>query len=38
MCYFWNEYTSHSLHFFYVYDTGLRCDVKYIAHTAAMTF
>lgn len=33
-----NAYMSHSLHFTYVYKTGLRCNVKYITHTAAMTF
>ena len=38
MCYFWNVYISHSLHFFYVYETNLRYNVKYIAHTAAMMF
>ncbi len=38
MCYFWNVYISHSLHFFYVCETNLRCNVKYIAHTATMMF
>ena len=33
MCYLWNKDISHSLHFFYVYKTALRCNVKYITHT-----
>ena len=38
MYYLLNEYTSHSLHFFYVYKTNLRRDVKYITHTSVITF
>ena len=38
MCCLWNEYVLHSLHFFYGYETDLHFDVKYITHTAAMTF
>lgn len=38
MRYLWNISMSHSLHFTHVHETGLRCNVKYITHTAAMTF